>query len=407
MGLIAYPASMRRAEYAEPNCSACMLNRGSQLPLFGQGKKGILVIVDHQESIQQLQKTFSVGDKFAQIKEMFERHFIYLDEDCWVTSAIQCYTERPDEKHGKCCKPAIVKIIEQLKPKLIVGFGDITTKTLYSYALDDNIYVERLHGFVHNSRKFNCNVVCTDMPHTRIPGKQPIVETLQIKRDVFIAVDSLKRERIIWKDEKECVRPLNTKQAIEELKAMIANPVKRLSAVDYETNSLRPFNSNAKLISIAISEDINTSIAFRINDEVIPYLKQYWMAAYIKKLAHNSTFERVWTMVKLGIMPFSLAIDTMLMMRVMDNRSKILSVKFLAPVLIGSPKWDTVSEKYIGASKEDEAKYGSYALNTMEQMPTRDLLLYNGIDSLAELRVYYVLKHMIDIYYASFEAQEA
>lgn len=400
-----YPDSMRKVEYATPNCSACMLRKDTRLQLFGAGGKKILILLDAQDASQQSLKTYGTGEKFSVIKDILEQYGIDIAEDCWTSSVVQCFTLEPAEKNAICCKPLTDRLINTLKPTLIIAFGELCAKVLLDGLITDGIYLDRVHGVVHNSRTYGCNIMFTYMPHK--PTYNTTVDDLIIRRDIHRAVISLHSKRRQWKDEKSCVRILGEDAAIAQLEDCIKNPVKRFAALDYETNSLRPYNKNAKVLSMAISESANDSFSFQLTEKVIPHMVRYWQTEHIMKIAHNTAFERMWTAVKLHVLPVNLKVDTMILMHVLDNReTTFLSIKFLAPMLLGCGSWDGFISRYIDATREDKIGYGSYALNAMEQAPVRQLLLYNGIDSLVEYRVFIELMELLNTYGLTFPNED-
>jgi uracil-DNA glycosylase family 4 len=408
MADIVYPASMRKVSYLQENCSSCMLNKNSRLPLYGEGKKGVLIVFEKQESIQQISKTYGVGSKFEFIIDILEDYNMYIDEDCWVTSAIQCYGQTVSQDNADCCKPALQRLINQLKPKLIIALGDITAKVLMSDLFAKEISVDRFHGFLHNNRQYKCNIMITYAPHSVKGDKRPTtIDDLIIKRDIHVAIKSLSSPRIEWKDEKECIHLLNDKQAVEYLKTAISNPAKRYNAFDYESNCLRPYNDDAKLYCVSIADSVDNAVAFMLNDNTIPLFKEWLKTPQICKIAHNSAFERSWSIVKLGVTPVNFKIDTMLLMHVLDNRAnKILGIKFLAPVLIGCDVWNAHIEGYLESNKQDKAQHGSYAINSIHKIPLRQLLTYDAIDSLVEFRVFKLLMEWLKTYYDRFPDEE-
>lgn len=402
MAVVTFPASMSNIEYDTPNCPACMLQRASRLPLYGQGGKRILVLFDHQDAIQQSSKTYGCGERFDTIRDILADYGVDMALDCWTTSSAQCYALNPSEQHVMCCKPEIDKIIRDLKPRLILAVGEFTAKALLLGHIS-GVYLDRVHGIVHNSRKYNCNIVFTYAPHHKVFGKTYDIDDLIIRRDIHLAMMSLHKERTVWKDEATCIRILSETEAISELKRCIADPRKRVAALDYETTGLRPYNTGAEIVSCAIAEDRDDSFSFMVTPNVIPVLREYWLTNHILKIAQNTAFERTWTIVQLGIYPVLLKIDTMLLFHLLDNReSQATSIKFTAPMLLGTPEWESETVQYKVPSKEDQAKYGSYALNTMKKCPMRPLLKYNGIDSLVEFRVFTVLWDLLQNYHKTF-----
>lgn len=391
-------------EYAQSNCTACRLNCKSKIQLAGKGKKRILVLTDKQDAIQQATKTYMRGDHYTYIRDVLYQYGLSTD-DYWMTSTIQCYSEKPTEHHALHCKPNIIKLIKTLKPVLVIGFGQFTASVLLSDSIVDGkgINIERVHGFLHPDRKLNCNMMFTYAPHPSAYSKDSVEDKL-IRRDVHVAVQSLKKPCMEFKDESQCVRVLSPKEAVSELEKCIKNDTERYSALDYETNCLKPYNSNSKLVSCAISEDWNDSFAFLIDDLTAPLLRQYWRTKHITKIAHNTAFERTWTMIKLGVTPYRLIHDSMLLAHGLDNRPDILSIKFLAPMLTGCALWNKHIEPYF---ETDKKKYGEYGLNRISEIPVRQLLTYNGYDALLELRVFMLLMDYIKDYYGTFPTEES
>lgn len=400
-----YPNSMLKASYAVENCPSCGLHRNSRLQLFGQGKKRILILFDKQESIQQVSHTYGVGDKYEFIKDVLGTYHIYPDEDCWITSIVQCYGN-VELHHAECCYPYIVKVIKKLQPELIIAFGEFAPKVILKPLLG-NVSVDQVHGFVHTNRDLHCRIMFTYAPHSNIKGKRSDnVDDLIIKRDIHNAINALEMPFPEWKDETGCIHILNDKAAVEWLETAINDKRKRYMAFDYETNCLRPYNADAKLLCVSIADSVDNSVSFMLNDNTIPSFIDWLKTDHIAKIAHNTAFERQWSAVKLRTQPHQLICDTMLLAHSLDNREiKWLSIKFLSPLLTGSAVWNDAVEQYIHPLKQDEAEHGSYAINRLHEVPQRQLLLYCGIDSLVEYRVAILLNKLMNTFYEGFYAE--
>ena len=77
----------------------------------------------------------------------------------------------------------------------------------------------------------------------------------------------------------------------------------------------------------------------------------------------------------------------MLAAHVLDNREKVCSIKFQGFVFTGLGDYNSHLD-YLLKSVDDSAN----GFNRIREIPERDLLLYNGIDSLVEYRVAYIQK---------------
>ncbi|NIS13859.1 MAG: hypothetical protein GWN12_18870 [Thermoplasmata archaeon] len=65
---------------------------------------------------------------------------------------------------------------------------------------------------------------------------------------------------------------------------------------------------------------------------------------------------------------------------ILDNRRGITSIKFQAFVLLGIGEYNARVEQYLESETAN-------SLNRIAEIDTRDLLLYNGLDSLLEYKV--------------------
>lgn len=390
-------------QYATANCSACRLNRESKLQLAGGGKRRVLVLLEKQHPIQQATKTYMRGDRYTYIRDLLAEYGLSTD-DYWITSTIQCFADSPTQAHATHCRPNIIKLIQTLKPELVLCFGEFTATTLLQEDIvdGDGTKLDRVHGFVHPNRQLHCGMMFTYNPHPSLYEFNR-TEDMIIRRDVYIAMQWLHKPKVWYKDEMECVRILSPTDAVAEMQRCIADRRPRFSALDYETTALKPYNANSRLLSCAICEDVDDSFAFLIDDTTAPVLRDYWRTQHITKIAHNSAFERAWTIVKLGVMPYKLIHDTMLMAHGLDNRdTRWLSIKFLAPMLTGCALWNKHIEAFLESSGAAKAQYGEYALNRASELPVRQLLTYNAIDSLVELRVFHLLREYMLSYYDTF-----
>lgn len=388
-------------QYAEPNCSGCHLNKAARLPLQGMGEKKILILFESQDSFNQIYKSYSSGARYEYVKEVLYRYGIVISRDCWISSAIQCFTKEPDIHHAECCRPLLYKMIETLKPRLILGFGNITANALLKDVLETNeTYLDRTHGFPTNLRRFGCDAMFTFNPE-QITAKG--VKAHIIERDIMRAIKGLSKPYKAWKSETACVSCLSESEATERLTVSINNPEERWEAFDYETTGLKPHNAAHKVISVGIADGEDSAYAFRMTDEIKPVWVQYLQTKQIKKIAQNKKFEDTWSFFKFGTWVNRLIFDPMLVLHSLDNRDTgILSIKFMAPMFLGTPIWNKQVEKFFEPAEQEKKLHGCNALNKIHLIPTRTLLVYNGIDALVELRTFYILRDWIQNYYSDF-----
>ena len=405
MGKIELP--LIHEEYEGSNCRACNLNQDSRLLLYGQGKRRILIVFEAQDAIQQSLKSYGCGYQYEFVRDVLYKYGIVVEEDCWITSTIQCYTKSIEDKHATHCAYNLTTLMGKIKPLLVIGFGEYTAKTLFSDVIHDRLYLDRVHGFVRNNRKVGCNIVCTYTPQKSLYSTAS-VDTLRIQRDIHIAIMSLKQGYKTWKDEKECIHTLSEKDAVTWLKQSVNNDRERWGCFDIETTGLKPYNESSKVLSCGIAEAADEAVAFQITPDTRTALIDWLKTPQIKKLAHNSAFERLWCRVKFGMWVKNFHTDTMLLMHLLDNReSGCLSIKFLAPVLLGCERWDTHISPYMEPEASDKALNGEYACNKLHLLPIKQLLTYNAMDAVTEYRVMMLLYRYLNTYEYTFPSEES
>lgn len=380
-----------------PNCEACGLNKASRIPIYGLGGKGLLIVFASQDSLQQQVKSYGIGNSFEFVRRALQELGIDATHDCWTTSLIQCYSEKPyTNEQGMYCLANLQNALDTLKPKVVLFFGEACPRAVLKDHIK-GIYLDMVRGIVYNSRLFKCQMVFTLSPFAPYSQtEQALVKT--VHRDIAIAAQCLNRPYKQWKDESQCIELLNPRNAALWLEREAAHTETRWQAFDYETNSLRPYNYNAEIVSCAIADSADHAVAFMMNDMVVSPFNRWLKSRYIKKIAHNTAFERAWSIVKQGVEPEMLIADTMLLFHAMDNRKDpVRSIKFLGPMLVGCSIWNEHIEPYLKADGDS-----SYAINTIRRAPQRELLTYNAMDSLIEFRVFEVLMQQLKDYKETF-----
>ena len=98
------------------------------------------------------------------------------------------------------------------------------------------------------------------------------------------------------------------------------------------------------------------------------------------KIAQNLKFEDRWTRVKLGHPVRNWLWDTMLAAHVLDYRRGITSLEFQAFVQLGVQLYDKHIKPYLKS-------VGQSRFNRIKELDLKDLLLYNGMDSLLTYKI--------------------
>ena len=169
---------------------------------------------------------------------------------------------------------------------------------------------------------------------------------------------------------------------------------------DVETNMLKPYNDDAKIISFSFACE-GKAYAF-------PFLhpKSWWTDDELDKvvsivsvilahhfrgiIGHNIKFDQMWTYATLGVW-FEASSDSMIISHLLDSRGGIHGLKRLAGINLGMFQYDSELDAYKKAHKEaDPERGGSYA-----NIPLNILLPYGAKDAEATLRLEKLLKDKI------------
>jgi len=358
------------------SCSACRYYIGADLKkqdVIGHGKKKILLVFSDPK--EWAASKYDVDDVFN------KHHSINISEDCWVYYALRCWKEKstPKSKHLDLCEPFLKKKIKELKPNLIIVFGERAFK---SYTKDHGTVPWR--GQYHWDRNIcpdlanNCWVCFVQSPSRVLQDKIKTTELLwdQTLQDALAQASEPLPE---YKPISECVVLYDTERAaIKFLKSVLKRRPK-LTAFDYETSGLQPYVKGHFIRTCAISCSVNHSAAFELTPAIIPYLVKYLKDGQIKKIAQNMVYELIWSRVILRSDVKGLVFDPMLGTHVLDNRKSIGALGMTAFRLLGVDdlKGRANVERYLKSTGE---------FNTISKAPITPLLTYNALDSLYEHR---------------------
>ena len=105
----------------------------------------------------------------------------------------------------------------------------------------------------------------------------------------------------------------------------------------------------------------------------------------VRKLAANIKYEDTWTEEILGTTVQGWVWDTMQAAHILDNRTYISSLKFQTYVHFGVIDYDSHMKEFLTSDKKGE--HGCNEFNRIDEAPIKDTLIYNGLDSLYELRL--------------------
>jgi len=364
-----------------PHCGACGLYKNCHSPKMsykGEGRKKILVIGESPGADEDDKGEQFVGKAGKRLQYELKRNKINLNIDCWKTNARRCYVEGnpPPTKEIKYCRPALIAEIKKLQPVSILLFGASAVESVIGYLWkdDEKFALNRWVDWNIPSQEWNCWISVHYHPSylersnddllNLIARKQLKSALVKTKRPWKTIPDYASNIEIIYK-------PSQAAKAIRDLKPTFA--------FDYETNCLKPEYEGAEIVSCSMSDGERT-IAYPWAGEAIEQTSE-WLKSPLRKIAANMKFEERWTryFLKHGVRNWHW--DTMLAAHVLNNAPGITGLKFQSFVRLGLKPYDIHIEPYLKPKGRNEK------LNRIRELPIKDVLEYNGMDSYLEHKI--------------------
>ncbi len=307
-----------------------------------------------------------------------------------------CVRTRPPDNRNptqleiECCRPSIIRDIEQTKPKAIFGFGNVplqwalgTTgitkwcgrRVPIKVGSHSCWFFPMLHpSFVMRSRKF--------VPRTvNEYGSEVEFQFARDLQQAFAAIDSLPPP-VIHSDHTahDNIQLFTGKQAddLQQAVDLIAElGMEDVVGFDYETAGLRPYRTNNAILSFAIAGKTRALAVAMAHPEALwqsqeleelnRVLKAFLHHAPCRKIAHNSAFEMEWSGFFFGrkCLWGSAWGDSMAQAYVLDERRGCLSLDFLC-------------QQYFGIQLK---ALSNLDRSNLANVPISQVLTYNAIDA--------------------------
>lgn len=365
-----------------PECHRCQLYKKSASPKMspsGSGERRILFIGDAPGKDDDRVGEPFVGKSGEYLRKVVKGLGCDL-EDCRVTNSIICRPpdNKMDERYLSACAPSLGKLLRDEAFDVIITLGEWALQQVIpkAYARHGG-GMGKWRGWAIPLVEFG-SWLCPVHHPSYVLGEDDPIPAHTFRSDLGRAL-SLEQSR------PKTYRLDELKSKVELVKA----PRKRfidlarksgLLAFDYETTGLKPDAQNQRIVSCSFCFEGEDTWACKITDEELPLLAEVLFSKKLKKIASNLKFEERWTIAKLGRGVAAWHWDTMLAAHILDNRPGITSVKFQSFVRLGVGGWEEGVKDYLKAEN-------SNALNQIDRIPIKELLIYNGLDSLLEFMV--------------------
>jgi len=368
----------------ENPCKKCTLSKNAEnpfIPTGGEGRLKILLIGDSPGIADDKVGKHFQGVRGQVLRRIFRQQFrIDIDKDCWLEYSNHCLCtkeEGPTDGQIKTCAPRLRKVIEELKPKLIIT---LSSASIWSLCHDLNFekkYVsdKNWRGIAIPEYRFNTWVVPMYSLRSLIKNKS---EAHKIGNAEHVFVRDLRyalqyRNKPLPKPLEPNIAFLYTKEEVDTLFTKILQENLEIT-YDYETNHLKPFLKKSKVLCTGISS-VSGTWAFPNLPKNKSKWKQILKSNKVKKIAQNISFEEKWNRFLYGTTSKGWVWDTMVVSHLLgQGRAKHSGLKIQAYLKFGILDYNREADKLIKKTDEE----GCNALHTL---PLEKLLLYVGKDA--------------------------
>ncbi len=370
---------------ALPRCGLCGLRQKCISPHMlttGKGKRKILFVAEAPGEQEDREGVQLIGAAGQVLRKVLRGLGVDLD-DCWKTNAVICRPPNNEisDKYIDACRPTLLKTIRELQPRVIVLLGISAVKSLIGTEWQRDIGpLTRWLGWTIPSATYGAWLCPTYHPSYVLRMNEDAVLVRMMREHLKRALALEKREvkgKILasLQSQVECV--LDGDVARKRILDLAG--AEGTLAFDYETTGLKPDRTDQRIVSCSFCLNGEDTFACMMDDRCLRALSKV-LCSEMGKVASNLKFEERWTRAKLGHGVVNWEWDTMVAAHILDNRPGITSLKFQAYVRFGIPDYEAAVAPYLKARD-------SNGVNRLGQIAPRDLLLYNGIDSLLEYRL--------------------
>lgn len=369
-----------------PKCGECGLYKTCRSPKMlktGRGKQPILFVGEAPGKTEDEQNRQFVGDAGACLRKIVKSINANLD-DFWITNAVICRPpgNKIESLHIKSCRPNVMNMIRELKPKVIIPLGQSAVESLLDSEWGGSIGpLAKWIGWTIPSPSLKAWICPTYHPSYVIRMNEDEV-LMRLVREHIERAMSLVNVDLDVVDLAEATAKVEIIADARLAKKRIADLSKKSGtlSVDYETTGLKPERKEQEIYSVSFCLDGTDTFACRIDESCHGDLSKVLLNDKLRKIASNIKFEERWSICKLGHGIANWYWDTMLGSHVLDNRSGITSIKFQTYVRLGIGDYNRYAKSHLESPNTN-------GLNKIKEAPVNDVLRYNGLDSLFEFMI--------------------
>lgn len=383
------------------SCASCGLSKkakNGRIKPWGKFKKKILIIGEAPTKREDYKKqpwSDATGDY---IKWAFKQNGIHLYKDCLTTYACCCpipKEAKPEDNEIFCCRRKVLRVIKQNKPKMIFLIGSAAVHSVIGKSWKKGLGgIDRWRGFTIPDRE-HLSWICPIFSPKYVERKEDrngrnLAEIIWLN-DIKYALKKLKRPIVFTDEKKYIIHVTSDKQFKKVVKKLIAS---KYMCFDYEGTGLKPHQKGHKITTVSAAVSTKECYSWN-NTPVRAQLFKKVLESKVKKIAHNISFEKIWSLVLLKAIVKNWYWDTMINAHLIDNRKGIVGLKFQTYVNFGVSDYDSLINPYLSSADEQ----GANSFNQIERFikiygnkPVRE---YCGLDSLYDFGLFLLQKEII------------
>lgn len=375
------------------SCGGCGLHKTCYTPKMGgtgSADDPVLYLAEAPGKREDRRGEQLIGKAGYRLRKTAKKAGHDIDEGRKI-NAVNCRPEKnrtPNDKEIDCCRAMVFEELRHHPPKVIIAMGGPAVRSLYGHRISGDKMggITKWRGWTIPDRDLNAWVCPTFHPAyvEREQKSSPITAKL-FAQDVTAALRLVNVPLPNYLPEEEGVEIETEASEIERyLYSLIDSPPPWIT-LDYEATGLKPQAPGHEIVSCSLTLGDHPDYAFAFpthNNRVKKALREV-LRSPIPKIAANMKFEEIWSRVKLRTRVNGWLWDTMLAAHVLDNRPGITGLKFQALVQFGRVDYDSHLSPFLRGVDEDNAN----SHNRIHEIPIRDLLLYNGCDTIFENRL--------------------
>ena len=397
-------------------CEECGLDRsGKDTQFIGDGTDRVLILSDYpragEDNSQEKALTCSLYDVLwrMQGKRGLPRDIL---SHAWAGYVIPCHCRSKALPPPTCCRERLDRLIQELKPRVIIPMGPTATQALIWDRMSGrirNTQPSDLFGKTIPDRKYNCWICPTygvEFLSWQRDDHCPAMYMAQHMRTAWALKDeplpAIPSDIRTTEDPEEAARWIGDIIAMGEAGALGRAPDGSLDvAIDYETTGIKPHRDGHRIVaaSVAYRKDGDYhAIGFWWDGNSRPLVDAWYRLTHhrdIGLVAHKADFEACWTRFRAGIgngrtdWPSNWSWDTCLGAHVVDNNQKT-GLKLHTYCELGVIGYDSKADRFLSTIEDGEDKDSKNAFNLLHSstsVPRADLVYYCAQDSLYTLPI--------------------